>query len=416
MAVTLSTPRRVVRVLLRARVLGMAGVFLSSGAWANPPTFRGVGDLVGGSSESIGAAIVSSGSVVIGTSAGNGGYQPFRWEATRGIQEVTTSNGFAYGASADGGVIVGRLTTSEQAYRWTLSGGVQPLAYLAGGNTSVARAVSADGLTTIGMSGSTAGLQAFRYTSATGLQGLGALPGGTFFSRADGVSANGSVIVGASNGTYGSVAFRWTASGGMQSLGVIGGAPTTGNESGATAVSDDGQTIVGWSSSPTRTQAFRWTASGGMQGLGDLPGGASQSIAHGVNGNGSVVVGVAHTSAGGEAFIWDSVNGIRNLRAVLTSLFITNVAGWRLTSATGLSADGQTIVGTGINPSGVREAWTATLGAGCRADYDGNGVVNSQDFFAFLNNFFLGSADFNNSGTTDSQDFFDFVNAFLAGC
>jgi hypothetical protein len=54
----------------------------------------------------------------------------------------------------------------------------------------------------------------------------------------------------------------------------------------------------------------------------------------------------------------------------------------------------------------------------CRADFTGDGVVNSQDFFAFLTAFFQGvsSADFNHDGGVNSQDFFDFLSAFFMGC
>jgi hypothetical protein len=54
----------------------------------------------------------------------------------------------------------------------------------------------------------------------------------------------------------------------------------------------------------------------------------------------------------------------------------------------------------------------------CPPDWNGDGGVNSQDFFDFLSDFFAmpARADYNGDGTTNSQDFFDFVTEFFAGC
>lgn len=54
----------------------------------------------------------------------------------------------------------------------------------------------------------------------------------------------------------------------------------------------------------------------------------------------------------------------------------------------------------------------------CPADFNADGVENSQDFFDFLGAFFAHSAeaDFDGSGVVDSADFFAFLTAFFAGC
>ena len=59
--------------------------------------------------------------------------------------------------------------------------------------------------------------------------------------------------------------------------------------------------------------------------------------------------------------LWDEANGIRNLRSVLVEGYSLDLAGWMLSEAQGISGDGRTIVGLGINPDGFTEAWIATV-------------------------------------------------------
>ncbi len=54
----------------------------------------------------------------------------------------------------------------------------------------------------------------------------------------------------------------------------------------------------------------------------------------------------------------------------------------------------------------------------CPPDLNGDGVVDADDFFLFLQLFAAGDsrADFNNDGVIDADDFFAFLTAFAAGC
>jgi len=155
----------------------------------------------------------------------------------------------------------------------------------------------------------------------------------------------------------GTEAWRWTAAGGMVGLGDLTGGKFY---SWATGVSANGSVVVGQGSSTADGEAFRWTASGGMVGLGDLPGGSFSSIAFGLSADGSVVVGQGSSALGDEAFICDGLSGMRSLRQVLGP---TVPAGWTLTVARGvaLNSGAATIVGYGTNPLGYREAWIATV-------------------------------------------------------
>src|SRR5262245_27089410 len=88
-----------------------------------------------------------------------------------------------------------------------------------------------------------------RASAAPSFLGLGHLPGGVS-SSAGGVSADGSVVVGGSDGQ----AFRWTEAGGMVGLGDIPGGLV---QSSGAAVSGDGSAVVGFGTSAASIQGFR---------------------------------------------------------------------------------------------------------------------------------------------------------------
>src|SRR5262249_5952685 len=167
--------------------------------------------------------------------------------------------------------------------------------------------------------------EAFRWTAATGMVGLGDLQGRaglSVSSLAQGVSADGSVVVGfgrlrrgVGEFVYDFEPFRWTQAGGMVSLGSL-----MGQDGEARGVSADGKVIVGnfpGENSPelgrARTEAFRWTAESGYVSLGVLPT-AFHSNAAAVSADGSVIVGFsATTSSGPQAFRWTQVEGMVGL-------------------------------------------------------------------------------------------------------
>ncbi len=129
------------------------------------------------------------------------------------------------------------------------------------------------------------------------------------------------------------------------------------------AISQNGNIVVGERNSAAGSEAYRWTRAGGMLGLGDLPGGSFASGAFDVSADGSVVVGYGWVNFVGstEAFIWDTTNGMQNLKDVLVNDHGLNVSGWTLTEALAISPDGLTIVRHGYNPGGYTEAWVATI-------------------------------------------------------
>jgi len=108
-------------------------------------------------------------------------------------------------------------------------------------------------------------------------------------------------------------------------------------------------------------KAFRWTAASGMVGLGFLPGG-HESTASGVNADGTVVVGQAGEASGQhQAYRWTRATRMQSVLTLLQAAKVVFMAGWRLTSANGVSADGTVIVGDGVDPLGNTQAWIARL-------------------------------------------------------
>jgi probable HAF family extracellular repeat protein len=330
-------------------------------------TFTPLGDF--GGNESSAYDVSADGSVVVGEFTTLTELNAFRWTATGSTLRPSVLE--VSGVSPSGSVVVGRYLTANgpEAFRWTAGGTFEGLGDFPGVRMdSGAFDASADGSVIIGY-GTAADSEAFRWTQATGMVGLGFLPGGYTQSVALGVSADGAFVVGY-NGGFGlrDQAYRWSAQTGMIGLGFLPEAIT----SIAHRVSADGSVVVGANDLPPppasihgRLLAFRWTEAEGMVSLGDLPGGRLLSDAFDVSADGSVIVGSSEGFrpdgvAVPQAFYWTAETGMLNLREMLISAGVNNLDGWQLGSAQGVSADGLTIVGTGIR-NGRAEAWVATI-------------------------------------------------------
>jgi hypothetical protein len=76
------------------------------------------------------------------------------------------------------------------------------------------------------------------------------------------------------------------------------------------------------------------------------------------------------------------------------------------------------IDGPAVLTNNARTAFTVVGPDECRADFNNDGSVNTQDVLAFLNAWTSGqdSADFNGDGNVNTQDVLAFLNAWTAGC
>lgn len=323
--------------------------------------FTGLGGLPNGTFiESKALGVSGDGLVVVGSSdalpiSGSPIREAFRWTQSVGLVGLGDLPGgeflsAARSASYDGSVIVGsaRSTSGEEAFRWTTATGMVGF-----GTRSEANDVSADGSIVVGWKEGLSNFEAFRWTETTGMVGLGTVDGAVQ-SFAEAVSADGEIVVGRTN-TEG---FRWTEATAMEGLGDLGGSLPFPVSEGY-GISADGSVIVGGArNSMGKDEAFLWTEVGGMEGLGILP---SQDFnaSSDASADGSVIVGLPSIFIGGEAFIWDESDGLRPLKVVLENDFGLDLSGWDLIAATGISDDGNIIVGYGTNPDGFTEGWVA---------------------------------------------------------
>lgn len=414
--------------------------------------------------------VSADGSVATGGTGGFRDYDPLVVENLSPLGTVSPSGNVhllprtpagassdATGISGDGNVVFGRSfnpsATQVRAARWTRNpGGGWAGSLLRDENGdatgdlpdgSVANepyASSFDGSVIVGKGTGDNGTEAFRWTEATGMQGLGDLPGGISFAAARGVSNDGTVIVGQSISSNGNEGFRWTAATGMVGLGDFPGGATS---SDAFGISGDGAVVVGNTGVPSTVAGTTtipggqvpayWTEGGGWVDLGPLPDGEAASttsrsgLAMHTSFDGSVIVGTAPIAGDSNVFVWTAATGMRSLKQLLLDEGVSDLEGWELLTVEGISADGRTIVGSAQSPINSFDAYVARLPASLIAvtnlfgDADNNLAVSGSDLLAVTNNFgntgpadglLLGDADDN--GSVSGSDLLAVTNNFGA--
>ncbi|MCB9858794.1 MAG: hypothetical protein H6818_24200 [Phycisphaerales bacterium] len=144
----------------------------------------------------------------------------------------------------------------------------------------------------------------------------------------------------------------------------------------ARGLSADGTVVVG-NEVQVLQSAIRWTDQCGIEPLG------TEYDARATSANGLVIAG---SNPFGESWIWDPVNGVRNLKAYLRDdLGLSDVNGWDLELPNDFSNDGTVLVGSGLNPSNQQEGWVAYIPEVVitRGDFTDDGVVDLADVAGF---------------------------------
>jgi uncharacterized membrane protein len=273
--------------------------------------------------------------------------------------------------SDDGRAATGQLNGSNQTFRWTEDGGVQPLGrgtYRKLQRGSGVPAISGDGqvvASTILDSSRTYGTQG-RWTAATGWQQL--MPprpaDGAIVDAEDGsvfgMSRDGRVVTGLywRNTIVGGLAHasRWTEGGQVEDMG------SDGSSSRIDDANADGSVLVGWDEHPVygSRRAAIWAR--GVKTV--LDGSDWPSEASAVNALGNIVVGQAvDPKTGIESAVMWAWNGSKWVKKVLGALEGTQPGG--MAYANGVSEDGSMVVGIArrfFSPADKGFVWTPQTG------------------------------------------------------
>jgi probable HAF family extracellular repeat protein len=366
-----------------------AGIYAGSWAWRQGAGYQDLPLIAAQGMNSWGQPIVGegmdgSGNVVAAAVYSDSGATPYLVGPYPGAQPQDAFLSSAYGVSDDG-TIVGLAQNTDgnaMAFRWTSGGGMIRMPVNRPDTYSRANGISGNGSIVYGWNDQEDGFR-------TGVIWVGGTPvylhnpgqyGDSFGSppgEALGSNYDGTVVVG--QGYYDdnlySEAWRWTPADGTQALGVI--------------IRDAarGDAYVPSAFVPSYTAPIGMFANARIP----QPNGfffPTESYALAVSDDGNTIVGNSGIRNGGgivDAFIWTPATGMVFLAEYAAARGVSIPAGFTLYSANAISADGLTIGGQGIDPTGSFVVpWILDLHSSQRHDTQVTavGVIASNDLSA----------------------------------
>ncbi|WP_267401543.1 MULTISPECIES: T9SS type A sorting domain-containing protein [unclassified Chryseobacterium] len=303
-------------------------------------------------------SVSDNGVVSMHTSAGG----IYKWDAVNGFMQIgNIANGYPAAGktvvSNDGTKIASSTTNSATNFNeistydiststWTTRGGLVPTGW--DGSVSSTWGMSQGGEIIVGLGWLTASnAHAVKWTSEGGIEDLGSIVPNRS-SRANAVNSNGNVIVGWQDEDNGSRrGAKWVN--GVESFITDNNGEYVGE---AGDVSADGNTIIGAS----LPEPYVWNSATGLTYISHPNSSAFfRGGATGISADGKTVIGYFRAFAAppmsGEGFIWTSTGGRVNLNDYAVGLGIST-QGVTMSLPLAISKDGKKIAGVGTNSSG----------------------------------------------------------------
>lgn len=262
------------------------------------------------------------------------------------------------GAVSDNGV-VSMHTSAGGIYKWNAAGGLVQIGSISNGYPAAGRTVVSNDGTKISSSITNAAtgfneISTYDVATSTWVNRGGLVPTGWDGSVSStwGMTTNGSTIVGLGFLTAANAhAVKWDEVNGMVDLGSI----AAGRSSRANAINAAGTVIVGWQDEPTGTRSgAKWQD--GVETFITDNNGNNVGEAGGISADGNTIIG----SANPNPYVWNAASG-------LTYITHPNASFSFKGGATGISADGKKVIGYyrafGAPPmSGEGFIWTSATG------------------------------------------------------